>query len=150
MSNWLYKDAILLKKAGRNRSSLLLLFCLIDTLAKKKFPNKTSNKDRYISYLLEKLNSIGINELIRVEEKNKCIHISEIIYTYFRCNFVHEGDDRESDNYEIQIEYEKDKGFKFKYKYMLIDRSRKQIIVKSDWLIGILLNIAKNDPNLSI
>ncbi|KKM76341.1 hypothetical protein LCGC14_1381100 [marine sediment metagenome] len=90
------------------------------------------------------MKSIGLDESYRIEEKNKLIHISDIIYEYFRCYFVHEGDSRELDSYEIQIEYDQPKGFKLDGN-ILIDRANEKIIFKSDWLIEILLMIVKDE-----
>ena len=146
MLRWLYDDAILLKENGRKKGCLCLLFCLVDALAKRDNSGERTNRNRtrYINYLKTKLKSIGIDESYRIEEKGDLINLSDIIYEYFRCNFVHEGDSREYKEYEIQIEYDQPTEFKFNGK-ILIDRINKKIIFKSDWLIDVLLIIVKKE-----
>ena len=143
MHRWLYEDSKFLKNNGRNKSCLLLLLCLIDGLAKRKNPSEGDNKKRYVSYLKEKLKLLDIDESYRIEEENQLLHFSEIIYIYFRCFFVHEGDDRELERYEVQIEYDRPKGFKFGKAVVLIDRKNEKIIFKSSWLSDILLNVVE-------
>ncbi|HEC40147.1 MAG TPA: hypothetical protein ENI29_18055 [bacterium] len=113
-------------------------------MAKQNRRSSEGNRLRYTTYLKDKMKSIGLDESYRIEEKNKLIHISDIIYEYFRCYFVHEGDSRELDSYEIQIEYDQPKGFKLDGN-ILIDRANEKIIFKSDWLIEILLMIVKDE-----
>lgn len=144
MIRWLYEDAIFLNKNGRKKGALLLLLCLVDALARKNRPLSESNKLRYTTYLKDKMKSIDLDMSYRIEEKNNLIHISDIIYEYFRNNFVHEGDSRELDSYEIQIEYDQPKGFKFR-RGILINRVNETIIFKSDWLIETLLTIVKDE-----
>jgi hypothetical protein len=144
MIRWLYEDAIFLDKNGRKKGALCLLLCLVDALAKQNRPLSEGNRFRYTTYLKDKLKSIGLDESYRIEEKNELIHISDIIYEYFRCNFVHEGDSRELDSYEIQIEYDQPKGFKLDGN-ILIDRRNERIIFKSDWLIKILLMTVQDE-----
>ncbi len=144
MIRWLYEDAVFLDKNGRKKGALCLLLCLVDALAKQNRPSSEGNRLRYTTYLKDKMKSIGLDNSYRIEEKNKLIHISDIVYEYFRCNFVHEGDSRELDSYEIQIEYDQPKGFKLGGN-VLIDRVNEKIIFKSDWLIEILLMIVKDE-----
>lgn len=144
MKNWLYDDAILLKENGRKKGCICLLLCLVDALSKRENPIERNNRTRYTNYLKTKLKSIGIDTSYRIEEKDECINLSDIIYEYFRCNFVHEGDSREHEEYEVQIEYEQPTKFKFN-KGILMDRVNKKIIFKDDWLIDVLLEIVKKE-----
>ncbi len=144
MIRWLYEDAIFLDKNGRKKGAICLLLCLVDALAKKNRPSGEGNRVRYTTYLKDKMNSIGLDSSYRIEEKNELIHVSDIIYEYFRCYFVHEGDSRELNSYEVQLKYEQPKEFKFGGN-ILIDRVNEKIIFKSDWLIDILLTIVKDE-----
>jgi hypothetical protein len=114
--------------------------CLIDGLAKNAYPTISGNRKRYITYLKYSLKRIGIDESVRIEEKDKLLHLSEIIYEYFRCNIVHEGDSRDSLTYEVQIEYEESGRFKFNGK-SLMDLVNMKLIYKADWLTDILFQI---------
>lgn len=143
MVNWLYEDIIFLRKNGRKKSCLLLLLCLVDSLSKKD-RDIGGNRAKYISYLKSRLRSMNMDKSIRVEEKGKLLHLADIIYKYFRCNIVHDGDDREDEIHEVQIEYDKKKGFMFDAGF-LMDLANKKIIFKIDWLIDTLLEVVKKD-----
>ena len=103
---WMRDDALLLKKNGRLQGCLLLLLCLVDAQAKERCSSHIGNRTLYCSYLKTRLSEIGHDTSYRVEEKNRLIHISEIIYEYFRCFLVHEGNTRDDPSYEIQLKYE--------------------------------------------
>lgn len=134
---WIYDDAIFLKENGRLKGCLCLLLCLVDALAAKHSPEKTNNKERYCCYLKKKLVEAGLNESYRIEEQGRLVHLSEIIYKYFRCFLVHEADTRDDEMYEVQLEYDESGRFVFDAG-ILVDRSRKQFIVKAEWLVSIL------------
>ncbi len=137
---WMYNDSMYLYKNNRKASCLLLLLCCIDSLAKKRFSNEKSNKKRYTNYLHEKfIMTFEFEESIRVEEKNKIIPLEEIIYEYFRCNLVHEGNKLENLDYEIIIDYDN-----FRRKY-LIDMVNLKLIFGADWLIELLSEIIKKE-----
>lgn len=142
---WLYEDAEFLKRNGRTRGCLCLLLCLVDGLAKRKHPSINGNRQRYTQYLKEKLAELGIDQSSRVEEKGSVVHLSDIIYEYFRCNMVHEGDSRESLNYEVQVEYEETGRFISASSAKLMDRVNKKLIYRADWLINVLFQIADNE-----
>jgi len=139
---WMYDDALFMKENGRYKGCLCLLLCLIDALSSRYSSNTQGNRHRYCSYLEEKLSEIGIDVSYRVEEKDDLIHISEIIYEYFRCYIVHEADDRTNINYEIQLSFGKIRNSVFNSN-VLIDRQHEQIIIKAEWLINILSDVAK-------
>lgn len=141
---WMLEDSVYLKNDGRKAGSLCLLLCLIDSLAKQNYPNENSNKRRYKTYLKEKLKAFNIDISYRIEERNQLIHISEIIYAYFRCYLVHEGDDRTHDDYEVQLEFETSGKFKFNAG-VLIDRITEKFIIRVDWLIEMLEQIAHSE-----
>jgi hypothetical protein len=138
--NGLYKDAIFLKDKGRLRGCLCILLCIIDGLAKSKYPTIRRNRERYITFLKSELKIIGIDESVRIEEKDDLLHLSEIIYEYLRCNIIHEGDTRESLNYEVQLEFEESGRFKFGGK-SLMDRVNKKLIYDAQWFVEVLFQI---------
>lgn len=140
---WMYSDAIFLKDANRKKGCLCLLLCLVDATSKKKYPDLRVG-ERCTTYLKDKLIPMGLDAKYRIEEKDELLHISDIIYEYFRCNFVHEADSREDWNYEVQIEYGHSKGFVFDAG-MLMDRVHKKLIFKADWLINLLEDIFKDE-----
>ncbi len=145
MIEWLYEDAKLLRENNRKRGCLCLLLCLIDALAKKENPDKLNNRQRYCTYIKKKMKEIDIDTSSRIEEKNDLMHLGDIIYEYFRCNFIHEGDSREKSEYEVQIEYDILGRFNFSNSATLMDRINKKFIVRSDWLIDVLFEIAKTE-----
>ncbi len=140
-------DAIHLNESGRTKSSLLLLLCLIDAIAKKYYPQLGVGA-RYRKYLKEQFDKIGLTATHRIEEKDDLIHLSDIVYEYFRCFFVHEADDRTNSDYEVQIEYDNPGRFRFG-SLILMDRANQKFIVKSDKLISILSDIIETDPVLN-
>lgn len=125
---------------------MLLVFCLIDALAKKSYPTEPDNKKRYCRYLKNNLAKIGENSGYRIEEENKVLHISEIIYKYFRCNYVHEANDLVEKNYEIQIEYGQKIEDSVFNTPILMNLPEKKFIIKADYLLVMLIEIVKNDP----
>ena len=140
-------DVIYLNKSGRPKSSLLLLLCLIDAIAKKYYPQLGVGA-RYRKYLKAQLDKIGLTAMHRIEEKDDLIHLSDIVYEYFRCFFVHEADDRTNSDYEVQIEYDDPGRFSFD-SLILMDRANHKFIVKSDKLISVLSEIIEIDPILN-
>ena len=138
---WMYEDAIFMKENGRLKGCLCLLLCLIDGLAAEAALRGENNKTRYCRYLREKLAEIGLDSTYRIEEENRMIHISEIIYIYFRCNMVHEADARDDDMYEVQLEYEASERYAFA-DGIIMDRPREKIIVKAEWLVDVLSAVA--------
>lgn len=141
---WLYDDAILLRANGRARGCLCLLLCLVDALAKEAMPEVRGNRNRFVAYLKNRLQSVGLDQEFRVEEKNGLVHLAEIFYEYFRCYLVHEGDPRENLAYEIQVEYEDSGRFWFPNSGVLGDRINKQLVFRADWLTEVLLQVT--DP----
>lgn len=142
----LYNDAIFLRQNGRLRGCLCLLLCLIDGLAKREYPTINWNRKRYVKYLKLKLKNLGIEESTRIEEKDELFHLADIIYEYFRCNMVHEGDSRDSLSYEVQIEYEESGRFLFNGK-SLMDRVNMKLIYKAGWLTDILFKIIEGESD---
>lgn len=140
-----YNDIIFLKKIWRKKSCLLLLLCLIDSLAKINYPNINWNKKRYCEYLKNKfISEKWYYREIRIEEKWKVVWIDKIIYEYFRCSFIHELDDRTNKEYEIQIDYLESIDF-FTPTTLCVDRVNLKIRVNIDWLIETLLDIVIKD-----
>jgi hypothetical protein len=143
---WMYDDAMHLKENGRLKGCLCLLLCLIDGLAAKESPREDNNKRRYCEYLKARLQEIGIDPGCRIEELDKVIHLSEIIYKYFRCNLVHEADSREEPSYEVQLEWQNSGRSAFATSNILLDRSNdqnNQVVVRANWLIEVLSQIVR-------
>jgi len=144
-SLWMRNDALFLKENNRLRGCLTLLLCLVDAQAAQQANGKKGNRDRYCEYLKQKLTEFGIDSGFRIEEKNQVVHLSEIIYKYFRCSLVHEGDSRDNFEYEVQLKYEKNPKSVFGAG-ILIDRPNNQFVVQADWLIDLLINVtAENE-----
>jgi hypothetical protein len=143
---WMRDDALLLKTNGRLQGCLVLLLCLVDAQAKERCSSHSGNRLRYCSYLKTRLAEIGHDESYRIEEKNKLIHLSEIIYEYFRCFLVHEGNTRDDPSYEIQLKYVPNPKSAFGAG-ILIDRPNEQIVIQSEWLIELLLSVCEDESN---
>ncbi len=140
--SWMHEDALFLREHGRRQGCLALLLCLVDALAAKRYPGKGNNKSRYCRYLKECLVDLGHDESFRIEEKKRLVHLSEIIYTYFRCFLVHEGDTLERAEYEVQLKYQPNPRSAFGAG-ILIDRQKEQFVVQADWLIDLLLSVSE-------
>ena len=139
---WMREDALFLHEHGRPQGCLALLLCLVDALAAKRYPGKDNNKSRYCKYLKERLVDLGHDVSYRIEEKKRLVHLSEIIYTYFRCFLVHEGDTLESAEYEVQLKYQPNPRSVFGAG-ILVDRPKEQFVVQADWLIDLLLSVSE-------
>lgn len=140
--DWLRQDALLLREAGRLRGCICLLLCLVDAQAHDTNPGETNNRARFCSYLKQRLREVGIDRATRVEAKDRLFHWSELIYEYFRCNFVHEGDARDGPTCDVQIEYEPSGRF-LSDAGVLSDRVNQQIVFRAEALIDILLAATK-------
>ena len=138
---WLHEDAIFLQKSGRLRGCLCLLLCLIDGLAKQQYPDIKLNRDRYTRFLREALAAQGIDVEHRVEEKNRVVHLADIVYEYFRCNIVHEGNSRDDRRYEVQVEYEPSGRFYFN-SAVLVDRVNNKLVYRAEKLISVLFRVS--------
>ena len=141
---WMRDDALFLRENGRPQGCLALLLCLVDAQARERFPSTAGNRSRYCGYLKKRLAELGHNEMYRIEEKDRLVHLSEIIYEYFRCFLVHEGDTRDDPDYEIQLKYEPDPRSPFGAG-ILIDRQNEQIVIQADWLIDRLWAVCKDN-----
>jgi len=140
--SWMHKDALFLREHGRLQGCLALLLCLVDALATNRYPGKGNNKSKYCKYLKERLVDLGHDSSYRIEEKKRLIHLSEIIYTYFRCFLVHEGNTLERTEYEVQLKYQPNPRSVFGAG-ILIDRQKGQFVVQADWLIDLLFSVSE-------
>lgn len=140
--DWLRQDALLLRDAGRLRGCTCLLLCLVDAQAHDAQPHEITNRARFCGYLQRRLRSIGIDRAIRVEAKDRLFSWSELIYEYFRCNFVHEGDARDDVSCDVQIEYEPS-GRLWTDAWILNDRVNQTIVFRAEALIEILLAVTE-------
>ena len=137
---WMREDALFLRDHGRPQGCLLLLLCLIDALAAKRYSSKSNNQSRYCKYLKKRLVDLSHDVSYRIEEKKRLVHLSEIIYTYFRCILVHEGDTLVNTEYEVQLRYQPNPRSVFGAG-ILVDRQKIQFVVQADWLIDLLLSV---------
>lgn len=140
---WMKDDALFLRENGRLQGSLALLLCLVDAQAAECFSNtKNGNRKRYCDYLKKRLVDVGHDESFRIEEKDGVVHLSEIIYEYFRCFLVHEGDSRDNTEYEVQLKYKPNPKSIFGAG-ILIDRRSEQFVVQAEWLIDLLIAVTE-------
>lgn len=121
---------------------------MIDSFSKKHNPNEKNNRKRYTEYLKTRLSELDIDESLRVEEKDDLIHLSEIIYEYFRCYIVHESNDRTDNKFEIQLEFEPSGRF-YSNSKILQDTVNLKTVIKADWLIEVLEEIYKLESTSS-
>ncbi|MCP4613992.1 MAG: hypothetical protein GY845_35345 [Planctomycetes bacterium] len=141
---WMRDDALFLRKNGRLQGCLALLLCLVDAQAAQYSHSNNGNRSRYCDYLKTRLVDLGHDESYRIEEKDCLFHLSEIIYEYFRCFLVHEGNPRDNTEYEVQLKYEKNPKSVFGAG-ILIDRPSKQFVVQAEWLIDVLLVVTEDN-----
>lgn len=140
--DWMREDALLLRSLKRQQGCLALLLCMVDALAANRRPGNCDNKKRYCEYLAECLTHLGCNASYRVEKLNRCVDLAEIIYKYFRCSLVHEGDSRNDDGLEVQLKYTSNPKSVFGAG-ILIDRNSQTIEVQVEWLTDLLLAVGK-------
>lgn len=142
--NWMREDALLLHEQKRQQGCLALLLCMVDALAARRRPGRCNNKKRYYEYLSACLTHLGYNASYRVEELNRCVDLAEIIYTYFRCSLVHEGDPRKDDGLEVRLKYNQNPKSVFGAG-ILIDRNSRTIEIQAAWLTKLLFAITEVD-----
>lgn len=139
---WMQDDALFLRENGRPQGCLALLLCLVDAQAAKCLPGNSGNHSRYCSYLKKRLVDLGHDTSYRIEEKDRLVHLSEIVYEYFRCFLVHEGDPRDNTGYEVQLKYEPNPKSVFGAG-ILVDLPGEQFVVQAEWLIDLLVAVTE-------
>lgn len=90
---WMFSDAVGLFHLGRKYSSMLLLLCAVDALAKRVKPSLNKVGDRFKELLKEKLPKYTRveNFNVHVPQHGNFIQLEEILYKYLRNPMVHEG-----------------------------------------------------------
>jgi hypothetical protein len=145
---WLFSDAVGLFHLGRKSSSLLLLLCAVDALAKEAFPKLGPNasKERFTRYLKEHLpKQTRVQNLhIRVPKKARMLRLEEILYCFLRCPMVHEGaqlDMRTTIGANVLLDWQSEKS------YVKVDDDT--VILGANgiirWLFGVVHDALKKD-----
>ncbi len=141
-TKWMRDDALFLRENRRLQGCLALLLCLVDAQAARCLPGNSNNRSRYCSYLKKRLADLGHDTSYRIEEKDRLVHLSEIVYEYFRCFLIHEGDPRDNAEYEVQLKYEPNPKSVFGAG-ILVDRPSEKFVVQAEWLIDLLVAITE-------
>ena len=107
---WLFTDAIGLFHLGRKYSSLLLLLCAVDALARIFDPSNKDVGERFRAFLKDRLpkHTRVHNFNIRVPKRDDMFRIEYILYKYLRNPFVHEGahlDVSEPANFAVYLDW---------------------------------------------
>jgi hypothetical protein len=138
---WLLDDAIELYKLNRKDSSILLLLCAVDALAKYDDPNNKNNRERFEKFLTKKMRWSGRVQIhnIEVPKKKKLCSFEYIIYKFIRCPFVHEGTQLRAidSDYDVCIDwYTIPHGIK-------VDQEKNKIILGGELVLKILVDVVK-------
>jgi len=90
---WMFTDAVGLYHLGRKYSSMLLLLCAVDALARIFDPGKDNVGERFRNFLRDRLpaHTRVQNFNIRVPQRDDTFCIEYILYRYLRNPMVHEG-----------------------------------------------------------
>lgn len=147
--DWMREDALFLRDQKRLKGCLALLLCMVDALAAKQRPGRCDNKERYCEYLRARLTLLGSNPSYRVEKLNRCVDLAEIIYVYFRCYLVHEGDSLDDEGLDVQLRYTANPKSVFGADILFDDNSQ-TIEVQARWLADLLLEIIEDEPQFSV
>jgi len=141
--SWLFTDAVGLYHLGRKYSSLLLLLCAVDALAKKVEPKNKGVRQRFEDYLMKNLprHTNVQNFNIRVPKKNKTFRLENLLYKFLRNPIIHEGahlDIRKPSIFSVYIDWTNGA------RYIQVDNELNRVVLGGDWLIDILGGVVKD------
>ena len=141
--SWLFTDAVGLYHLGRKYSSLLLLLCAIDALAKAADPENDKVGERFQAYLKQRLpkHTHIENFNIRVPKRDAMFRLEYILYKYLRNPVVHEGahlDVKVEGTFEVFINWASGAPS------VVVDNEKNRVILGGDWTVDILGGVVKD------
>jgi len=140
---WMFTDAVGMFHLGRKYSSLLLLLCAVDALAKVFDPGNKNSGERYRNFLRDRLpaHTRVQNFNIRVPQRDDTFRIEYILYKYLRNPMVHEGahlDVTEPANFAVQIDWATGAPS------VHVDNDNNRVVFGGEWIVDILGGVVKD------
>ena len=141
--SWLLTDAIGLFHLGRKSSSMLLLLCVVDTLAKAADPSNHKVGERFQSFLQQRLpkHTRVENFNIHVPQRDELFRLEYILYKYLRNPVVHEGahlDVTIPANFAVYIDWAPGAPS------VNVDNNANRVVLGGDWIIDILGGVVRD------
>ena len=141
--SWLFTDAVGLYHLGRKFSSLLLLLCAVDALAKAADPTNEKVGERFQAFLKERLpkHTHVVNFNIRVPQRDEIFRLEYILYKYLRNPVVHEGahlDVTVEGTFAVFIDWAPGAPS------VQVDNENNRVVLGGDWTVDILGGVVKD------
>ena len=141
--SWLFTDAVGLYHLGRKYSSLLLLLCAVDALAKAADPAKENVGERFQAFLKERLpkHTRVENFNIRVPKRDAVFRLEYILYKYLRNPVVHEGahlDVTVEGTFAVFIDWAP------AAPSVHVDNEKNRVVLGGDWTVDVLGSVIKD------
>ncbi len=135
--SWLLTDAMELYLLGRKYSSLLLLLCAVDALAKAVNPSNENVGKRFRAFLKDRLPKYtGVqNYYIKVPKRDELFRLEYILYKYLRNPLVHEGahlDITIPASFAVFLDWASGA------RYVKVDNAKNRVVLGADWVVEIL------------
>ena len=136
--SWLFTDAVGLYHLGRKYSSLLLLLCAVDALAKAADPAKENVGEQFQAFLKEQLpkHTHVENFNIRVPKRDAVFRLEYILYKYLRNPVVHEGahlDVTVEGTFAVFIDWVP------AAPSVHVNNAKNRVVLGGDWIVDVLL-----------
>ena len=140
---WMFTDAVGMFHLGRKYSSMLLLLCAVDALAKVFDPDNDNVGDRYRNFLRDRLpaHTRVQNFNTRVPQRDDTFRIEYILYRYLRNPMVHEGahlDVTEPANFAVQI------AWSTSAPSVHVDNDSNRVVFGGEWIVDIPGGVVKD------
>jgi len=134
---WMFSDAVGLFHLGRRYSSMLLLLCAVDALAKRSKPTIEKVGDRFRELLKEKLPKYTRvdNFNIHVPQHGDYMRLEAILYKYLRNPMVHEGahlDVEDSSGFAVCIDWS------HRAPSVRVDQVERAVVLGGEWIVDVL------------
>jgi len=133
----MFSDAVGLFHLGRRYSSMLLLLCAVDALAKRAKPTISQVGDRFRALLKEKLpkHTRVENFNIHVPQHGNFMRLEEILYKYLRNPMVHEGahlNVEDPSGFAVCIDWSRSAAS------VRISQAEKLVVLGGEWIVDCL------------
>ena len=141
--SWLFTDAVGLYHLGRKYSSLLLLLCAVDALAKAADSANENVGDRFKAFLKQRLpkHTRVENFNIHVPKRDAMFRLEYILYKYLRNPVVHEGahlDVNVEGTFAVFIDWAPGAPS------VHVDNKQDRVVLGGNWIVDILGGVVKD------
>jgi hypothetical protein len=141
--SWMFTDAVGLYHLGRKYTSLLLLLCAVDALARAADPANDNVGERFQGFLRDRLpkHTHVENFNIRVPQRDEMFRLEYILYKYLRNPVVHEGahlDVTAPAKFAVYIDWA------WGAPSVHVDNDNNRVVLGGDWTLDILGGVVQD------